>query len=231
MRKNDKALHFYSDKQKHKMAFSGKCLGNIEMFYGCMFAGKTGYLINRLDRCTSMHGQDNKVLLICSDMAHREDATQKGILTTHRKIPGYIGGNIDEIVVSSLSQIEESIVYQYDVIGIDEAQFFPDILEVVKWAEKGIDIYAAGLLATSEGKFFGSYYQLLPFAVHHQLFAHCVDCFNTSKETTGRGVYVDAIATACTVEKSEDIMTGSSFYKSVCLKHWKVANPSQNNKV
>jgi thymidine kinase len=210
------------------MALSGNCLGDIEMIYGCMFAGKTGYLINRLDRCTSMDGQENRVLLICSEIAQRGDATQKGILTTHRKIPGYIGGKIDEIVIGRLVEIEDSVIYQYDVIGIDEAQFFPDILEVLKWAEKGIDIYTAGLLATSEGNFFGSYYKLLPFAVHCQLFAHCVDCFNQAKENWGRGIYVDAVATTCTVEKKTAIMTGSSFYKPVCLKHWKVANSSSN---
>lgn len=192
--------------------------GDIVMIYGSMFAGKTGRLISYLNRSASM-GQN--VLLISHSNDTREDATKSGILTVHCSNPGYVDNNVDEIMVASLSEIPNNKISEYNVIGIDEAQFFDDILKVVEWTQMGIAIYTSGLLATSEGTFFGNYYKLLPYAKHEQLFANCTKCFEETKNCLGTGICVDAIATRCLVTKNTAIMVGSDNYQPTCLKHWK----------
>lgn len=65
------------------------------------------------------------------------------------------------IVDASLCSVE-----QYDVIGIDEGQFYPDLVEMVEqWVEAGKVVLVAALDGDFRRKPFGRVLELVPNAV------------------------------------------------------------------
>lgn len=204
----------------------------ITLITGPMFAGKTQELLGKLKRHeaviekSSLSIDNNKILIIGPSKDNRgekDEALTIGPLTTHRKHSTRLEG-ATEMTVSQLSDISEDILSEHSVIGIDECQFFDDLELLINWSlEKSKIIYAAGLLATSEGLLFGKTANLLPFSVHIQLYAVCEWCY----ERHG-GVIVDASMTQCLIQKDGIELIGSSPYKPVCFRHWS-ANPPDNN--
>ena len=72
----------------------------------------------------------------------------------------------------------DSKVYEFDVIAIDEGQFFTDIVEhCQKWSDQGKIVIVAALDATFERKPFGSICQLVALAENvKKLTAVCLNC-------------------------------------------------------
>jgi thymidine kinase len=67
---------------------------------------------------------------------------------------------------------------KYDVVGIDEGQFFEDIVDVAEeLANKGIVVIVAALDSTFQRKPFGNIINLVPLAEKvYKLTAVCVYC-------------------------------------------------------
>ena len=84
---------------------------------GCMFAGKTTELIRR---CRKHEITEKKVLRVkfAADKRYGDEIT----IVTH----GGITSNA--IAVNRLSELGDSF-HNYEVIGIDEGQFFEDVVE------------------------------------------------------------------------------------------------------
>jgi len=105
--------------------------GKIEVITGCMFSGKSTELLNRLKKCSA------KFLLIKPKIDTRYGLN---IVSTHS------GKKESAIVVSSLSELSQNLK-GIQILGIDEAQFFP--VEIIKDCEKlkkmGLRIIIAGL--------------------------------------------------------------------------------------
>ena len=94
----------------------------IEVILGCMFSGKSTELLRRINRWSAI---GKKVILI----NHENDIRTKNSIQTHNK-------QIQEAIkLTSLKKIINKI-HKYDVIGIDEAQFFPDLYEFVLSIER-----------------------------------------------------------------------------------------------
>lgn len=65
---------------------------------------------------------------------------------------------------SKLNDIKNQAT-KYDVVGIDEGQFFEDIVEVAEYlANKGIVVIIAALDSTFQRKPFGNIINLIPLA-------------------------------------------------------------------
>lgn len=97
----------------------------------------------------------------------------------------------------------------YNVIAIDEGQFFPDLVEFAeKLANEGHVVIVAALDGTFQRKPFGSVLELIPLAEKvDKLSAVCIDC---GKE---------AAFTRRTVESNEiELIGGEECYKPVCRK-------------
>ena len=107
--------------------------GQINLIIGCMFSGKTSLLINRYNRYTI---GNKKCLMVKFKRDTRYDAYQ---VITHD------GLAINAIRCEYLYELDD-MVTKYDVICIDEIQFYKDAhIMCDKWANQGLIINACGL--------------------------------------------------------------------------------------
>ena len=114
------------------------------------------------------------------------------------------------VSTTKLEEITNNILKEdYDVIGIDEGQFFPD---VVTWAEKmanlGKVVVVAALDGTFQRKPFGNILSLIPLAEEvTKLKAVCMNCFDEaafSKRITSDD------------EGKVEVIGGADKYMAVC---------------
>ena len=91
-------------------------IGRIELIFGPMFAGKTTELIRRIQRAEKAN---LKCIIIkySNDDRYSNDCISTHDLTMRKATP-----------TNKLTPLE-SLCSKFDVIGIDEGQFFPDIIE------------------------------------------------------------------------------------------------------
>lgn len=147
-------------------AFVEGQLGDVTLYTGPMFAGKTSRLIEQL--CTY---EDFVVLKPETDDRHAETA-----VVTHD------GKSIQADVVppSDTEKILDT-VYETDpdAVGIDEAQFFDEGLydAVAELSSEGYDVVLAGLDRDYRGNGFGPVPELVSLAGEvHELTASCYRC-------------------------------------------------------
>ncbi len=170
----------------------------ISLIIGPMFSGKTTELIRRLNR-DRIAGK--KVILIRHSIDKRE-------LITHdhtKNIP------IHNIAVEDLSGIDIS---NYDIIGIDEGQFFEDLPIVNLWANQKKNVIIAGLDATSEQKPFGKILDIIPICEEViKLNAVCHNC----------GSYNASFTFFKGKNKKNDVLIGSeNEYEARCRNCMKI---------
>ena len=125
--------------------------GRVEIILGCMFSGKSSELIRRLSRYDAV---GIKTLIVNSELDTRTGKSVK----TH--------SNIEKKALKSLKLMDIIDTNEYKnskVIGIDESQFFPDLLKFVKKSEKDNKIVIiAGLDGDSNRKPFGQILECIP---------------------------------------------------------------------
>jgi len=127
---------------------------SIELFIGCMFSGKTSAMMTQVNR----HKIAGRKCILVKHAA--DDRYGSGVINH----AGHAYPDIPLIKTNDLAQDYLKLL-EYDVIGIDEAQFFNDIDTVAqKLANLGKIIIAAGLDATYLAEPFGNIYKLIPFA-------------------------------------------------------------------
>lgn len=118
-----------------------------------MFSGKTSELIRRIRR---LQIAKRKCLVIkyCGDTRYSIDDA-----STHDKV------TIPAHSASRLSDVPQELVDSMDVIGIDEGQFFPDVVDFCETrANSGQIVVVAALSGTFERKQFGDILNLIPMA-------------------------------------------------------------------
>ena len=124
----------------------------LDIIVGPMFAGKTTKLMELLDEAQR---EGKNIIAFKHDIDDRFSSTQIG--THDQKF-------INAISCSKLLSCY-SVAINYDCIGIDEGQFFPDIVEFCKsLIALGKRVIVSGLDGTFERKPFGKLLYLLPFA-------------------------------------------------------------------
>jgi len=127
------------------MKFSkNKCLGRIEVICGSMFSGKTDELIKRIEKA-SLNNLSYKVFKPLKDSRNL-----KNKITSHSK---------NEIPAQSIESSEDILLMSsdFDVIGIDEGQFFDSHLVNVcnSLANQGKRVIVSGLDMDYSGIPFG----------------------------------------------------------------------------
>ena len=164
-----------------------------------MYSGKTTELLRQVNRHRAI---GHKVLVINHTIDNRYN--DKGI-STHDNY------TVKSIKSNTLKQINITLgLHEYDVIAIDEGQFFEDLQEYVKIfvEEYNKIVLIAGLTGDYKREKFGQILDLIPFATTLQhTKALCVNCKD------GR----EASFTAKITESKEQIDVGASDkYKAVC---------------
>lgn len=148
--------------------FENRKIGWIECICGSMFSGKSEELLRRIKRGVIAK---QKVLLFKPTIDNRYEADK---VSTHN------GNSYDSICIESSSEIYNYIKNEkYDIIGIDEVQFFDEeIVNVINdLADKGIRVIVAGLDMDFRGEPFYPMPQIMAISeIVTKLHAVCSVC-------------------------------------------------------
>jgi thymidine kinase len=99
--------------------------GYLELVFGCMFSGKTSYLLDVYKKCMFCN-----IPVAVINYAADNRYTTDPMLSTHDKqmIPCILANTIQDAIQNNLEAISLA-----ETILINEGQFFPDIEEQVKY--------------------------------------------------------------------------------------------------
>lgn len=172
--------------------------GSIELILGPMFSGKTTELFRRIRRYTFANYR-------CIVIKYRKDQryAAAGEASTHDQL--MFAANPCERLAEAVDEVAN-----FDVIGIDEGQFFPDLLEFSeKWANTGKVVIVSALDGTFQRKAFGRTLELIPLAEKvDKLRAVCMLCY-------GDASFTKRISTD---DNRIEVIGGSEAYVSTCRK-------------
>lgn len=141
--------------------------GELIVFYGCMFSGKTTALI---DYISQRQLKPNEFIVLKPEIDFRAG---KNKISTHD------GKVHDCIAYSSGMELQDLISPFTKLIAIDEAQFFDKLIlsELRRYLNKGIDVAVSGLDKDYRARPFGIIPNLIEMAHHkHHLKAVCQQC-------------------------------------------------------
>jgi thymidine kinase len=178
-------------------------MGHLSLIIGCMFAQKTTELLRRIRRYKSI-GYNVLVVNYIADTRYGRER-----VTSHDKDYEVA---VQQSHLSSLESLIRSGIYQ--VLAIDEAQFFPDLYEcITAWADSlPLHIVLAGLDGNSERQPFGDILRLIPHAEEvERVNALCAIC----KDGT-TGIYSKYIGPST----SDMVIGGAELYRPVCRTHY-----------
>lgn len=172
------------------------------MICGCMSSSKTTTLMSRAYQFKSI----GKTVLCISPLI---DTRTKVVISKNEMF------SMDCLKVETLCETIDRCM-AYDMITIDETQFFPDVVAFLNTIEnRGFQgtVLLSSLLGDSNRKRWVSMDDVLPLMDEIQfLKAYCAEC----KDGTL------APFTKCIVKKDSNILIGgSSEYVSVCRRHFK----------
>lgn len=190
--------------------------GSLTIYMGSMCSGKSKRLIDDLTRYV-----DSIPLRVCYintiDDVRETETVEEGV-TTHSS-SGRISKKIHRYSVKKLNGIDHT---KYDVLGVDESQFFDDLYEtVLKWLDDNKIVICSGLDGDYRRQPFGQIFSLIPHAENAiKLSANCVECLKEWHE--GRSIYVHpAPFTKRTIQSEEQILIGGTdMYIPVCRFHF-----------
>ncbi|KAM4603658.1 thymidine kinase, cytosolic [Polymixia lowei] len=173
-----------------------KARGQIQVIFGPMFSGKSTELMRRVRRFQI--AQYN-----CLVIKYAKDTrySDKG-MATHDK-------NIMEAIPANQLSHTYALALQACVIGIDEGQFFPDVVEFCEeMANLGKTVIVAALDGTFQRKPFGNILSLVPLAESVvKLNAVCMQCYKEAAYTKRLGA-----------EKEVEVIGGADKYQAACRK-------------
>jgi len=142
--------------------------GYLHLILGPMFSGKTTELIRIYNKYTACG-------IKCLMINHGSDTrySNEGHVTSHSK------GQIKSLNLIKLNQIDEFSLVNYDVILINEGQFFSDLYDIVKMlvdtAKK--HVFVCGLDGDFKREKFGQMLDLIPLCDNVvKLKAVCQEC-------------------------------------------------------
>ena len=186
--------------------------GYLKLIIGCMFSGKTSSIIAE---CTRWKSIGMNVLVINYDLDKRY--SDKDMAITHDK---------NGIDCTMLRELSNHNVNDYDVILVNEGQFFGDLKEnVLQWCDEMKKIViVSGLDGDYLRKPFGQILELIPYADDYiKLKAYCVMC----KDGT------EGIFTWKTIDRDPQAVVdiGTDKYIPVCRKHYNDNNKQKVIKV
>lgn len=137
---------------------------------GPMYSSKTSTLLIELTRYSDV---DLPVLYINS-----QDDTRGESYSTHNSSLHQLSQKVNTKKTRCLEDLSDEYLDKFKVIGIDESQFFDDLVPFVKRMLKMKKIiYVAGLDGDSNQSLFGQIVHLIPYATEvRKLTAVCENC-------------------------------------------------------
>lgn len=174
----------------------------LELIIGPMFSGKTTYLINKY----KLYQEENKKILCIKPIIDNRFITNK--IVSHNQ------EYIDCKTINSLSEIDNDELNLYDILIIDEGQFFNDLKEIIiKLLENyNLHIIICGLNGDYKKEKIGEILDLISHSDECvKLNSICSKCNNGTK----------APFTNRIIDSNEKILIGgNNIYEPVCRKHF-----------
>ncbi len=191
-----------------------KNMGKLEIIMGTMFSGKTSYCLNKIALFVELN---LKVLYINIDFDDRSELE----FSTHNPIFNNVDfknkNKMNENLTMSKVRDFSNIAFEsYDIVMIDEAHFFDDI---IKFTKKLLDnkkhVIIATLIADYKGNKFGKVLDLIPICDEIvRLESYCIECSKQKK--INKAIYSKRI----TKNKESIDIGGSDKYIAVCREHY-----------
>lgn len=182
-------------------------MGRISLLIGCMFAQKTTHLIRRIRTYRAIH---KRILVVNYS---KDTRYGQNCISSHDKDKEFA------LSVECLKDIEDWIrLSNYEIIAIDEAQFFPDLFEcITKWADEfPIHFIVSGLDGNSDRQPFGDILRLIPHAEDVERFTSlCSICRDGTI-----AIYSKYISKQNKDSENGIAIGGSDLYQPVCRKHY-----------
>lgn len=206
------------------MSTSSKTQGGyLKIICGPMYSGKTTHLISELT--TSADTGMSVLYINHSDDIRSSTGETNGDEhhSTHRSGGASLSFKLTKEKASSLNKVN---VDDFDVIGVDECQFYDDLLETVdNWVNRqGKVVYCAGLDADAFMKPFGQTIQLIPLANEvTKLSARCRLCIEEHQNHKLKGDIINLRASfsARMVSGKQQKLVGSKdTYDAMCRSHF-----------
>jgi len=189
--------------------------GRLDIIIGTMFSGKTTYLLSEIAKLAELN---YKILYINIDFDDRSN----NVFSTHNP---FFDNHVDfikkESIIKNVIMIKTRLLIEldiedYDMIIIDEAHFFDDLITFVNSClNKKKYIIAAGLQADFNGRKFGKILDLVPICTDiKRLHAYCSEC--------AKNKYCRIAIYSKKITKSKKIndIGGSEKYIPVCREHY-----------
>jgi thymidine kinase len=178
--------------------------GKLELFIGPMFSGKSTELIKNV----RLHQVLNRNVLVLKPKI--DDRYDNNRIVTHS------GEKEDcSISIDDLQNISIEIIQKYDIIVIDEGQFFKSLKECcLTWVEKyDKHVIVGGLDGDFLRKPIGEILDLIPYAdSYKKLCALCKICNDGTLALFSKRIINN---------KDEQVLIGGAeSYISVCRKHY-----------
>ncbi|KAJ3448260.1 thymidine kinase cytosolic [Anaeramoeba flamelloides] len=172
--------------------------GHIELILGPIFSGKTSELIRKINRFS--YASKKCMILKFSEEAE----TEKKSFKTHS---GYL---YKALATDTLNRVAEQ-VKEFQVIGIDDGQFFPEIADFAdRLANEGKVVIIAALDGTFERKPFECITTLIPRCENLvKLGSVCMVCYKEG-----------SFSKRITNEKQVKLLGGTEKYISVCREEY-----------
>ena len=192
--------------------FTDEHPGSIVLICGPMFAGKTTELMRRVKR--ELFAQRK----CCIVKYARDNRYSDNNVATHDKqqISATFG-------FTTLSQFGDEEWKSFDVIAIDEGQFFPDIASFAQMAaDSGIKVIISALDGDFQRKPFGKIADLIPLCDNVvKVSAVCMNCQCREAPFTKRIVNA----------QQQELIGGADMYAAVCRKCYLDPAPPTPGKV
>jgi thymidine kinase len=197
--------------------------GYLEIFLGSMFSGKTLRLIMA---ATQKADTGCKVAYInhSGDIRSTIGGDTKSF-TSHSSTLKSLSPEITALSTKNLKDVD---VTSFDVIAVDEGNFYPDIVETVtEWVSKfNKCVYIAALDGSFSMGLFGNVYQLLPKAdKFKKLSGECLLCRDEHRKAgyTGPLPSVPApFSMRLTHSDQLELVGGADKYIATCRAHHQV---------
>ncbi len=176
-------------------------MGHLTVILGCMFAQKTTELLRHIRRSRSI-GFNVLVINYKHDVRYGTD-----VIASHDR------DTVPARAIESLAEIGD--ISGYDVIVIDEGQFYPDLVaKVTEWVDINdkLQVIVSGLDGDAQRRPFGQILELIPHAESViRLSSYCAVC----RDGTSAHFSKKIAGSSDTVE----IGSGDK-YIPVCRRHW-----------
>lgn len=183
---------------------------SLHIYTGPMFSGKTTQLLLKLSEYSDIT-KDNPLLINSSLDTRQKDK----IISSHSSQYQQVSSHIDILYTNKLADVD---VTNYRVIGVDEAQFFPDLYETICLWVNTYDktVFCSGLSVDANCNLFGCIYKLLTICDSFNfLSAKCIQCHKDNN------ILNNATFTAKINNNISPIdIGGDDKYMSLCRTHY-----------